>query len=149
MFPFALLNFVFMANTIRARTTTNTYFGTTSASKTNSKRSVDKQEIERPRLTRDSPVSDFDPLELAVRMHANFLENVPLAAVFAAAIEINGGSRPTLAAILGGLVVARILHAFGLLRNNQPLRATGHIYSFTTLLILGGWASLLGWSGWS
>ena len=147
MFPFALLNFFCMANTIRARTTTNTYFGTSSASKVNTKRSDDKQQIERPRLTKNSPVSDFDPLELAVRMHANFLENVPLAVIFAAAVELNGGNRPTLAVVLGGLVVARVAHACGLLRNNRPLRATGHIYSFTSLLILGGWASFLGWSG--
>lgn len=51
-----------------------------------------------------------DPLFLASRAHANFVENVPLALVLSLLAELNGGNRKVLNYALGTLFVLRIAH---------------------------------------
>ncbi|MGO9933940.1 MAG: MAPEG family protein [Steroidobacteraceae bacterium] len=53
-------------------------------------------------------------LLLAMRRHANFAEWVPLALILIALLELNGVSPRAIHALGATLVVARLLHAFGL-----------------------------------
>ena len=52
--------------------------------------------------------------DAALRVQANFVENVPLALVLLLALELRGASAGALHAFGAGLVVCRVLHAFGL-----------------------------------
>jgi len=57
-------------------------------------------------------------MERAVRVHANFVEYVPLALVLLLLAEL-GGARPVLLHACGGILVAsRLLHAYGLSRHS-------------------------------
>lgn len=57
-----------------------------------------------------------DKLAAAVRAQVNFTENVPLALLLAAFVELNGGSRKALTYALSALTVFRIVHAeFGIM----------------------------------
>ena len=53
-------------------------------------------------------------LLLAMRRHANFVEWAPLALLLIAILEMNGASTRGIHALGAALVVARILHAFGI-----------------------------------
>lgn len=79
-----------------------------------------------------------DP-ELIVRnrQHMNFVENVPMALILLAALELNGASAAWLHALGGTLVAARILHPFGLSvdRMNQPARFAGAGLTAIVLLV--------------
>lgn len=49
-------------------------------------------------------------LQLETRAQSNFLENVPLAFIFAAVAELNGADRKVLNYLMAGLLVLRIGH---------------------------------------
>lgn len=70
-----------------------------------------------------------DDMELAekIRRHANFTEYVPLALVLIVCLELNGASAGVLHGLGGVLLVARILHPFGVhhATMSHPLRAAG------------------------
>lgn len=56
-----------------------------------------------------------DPeLQQRIRVHANFVENVPFALVLLALLELTGLRWEAIAALGGALLVARVLHAVGL-----------------------------------
>jgi len=55
-------------------------------------------------------------MERAVRVHANFVEYVPLALVLLLLAELGGASPRLLHACGGLLVLSRLLHAYGLSR---------------------------------
>lgn len=76
----------------------------------------------------------------------NFAENVPLALLLAAVVELNGGSRKLLTAGLSVLLVSRILHAeLGLMAKNSagPGRTIGHVGTMGTIVGLAGYAAYL------
>jgi len=77
-----------------------------------------------------------DNMELAekIRRHANFTENVPLALILMAVIELGGAAAGLIHGLGALLVVARICHPLGLHHDNMrhPLRAVG---AFGTLLM--------------
>lgn len=50
----------------------------------------------------------------AIRRHMNWVENVPFILLLFALIEINGGSRTWLHVLGAALVLARVVHPFGL-----------------------------------
>ena len=52
--------------------------------------------------------------EAALRVQANFVENVPLALVLMLIAELNGASEMLLVICGAGLVICRVLHAYGL-----------------------------------
>jgi uncharacterized protein len=66
-------------------------------------------------------------LEVAIRRHANWAEHVPLALLLMALLELNGGGAGLLHGLGAALLVARILHPFGLKADNMrvPLRGIG------------------------
>jgi uncharacterized membrane protein YecN with MAPEG domain len=77
-----------------------------------------------------APGNQADILEVAVRSHSNFVENIPLALLGAAIVELNGGNRKILNGGLAALLLFRILHVeFGLRSDdaNSPGRLIGHI----------------------
>ena len=75
-------------------------------------------------------------LALAIRRHGNFAEHVPLALLLLALVELGGGAPPLLHGLGGTLLVARVLHPFGLDPRNvrNPLRLGGALA--TTLVQL-------------
>jgi uncharacterized membrane protein YecN with MAPEG domain len=76
------------------------------------------------------------PLAVAIRRHANFFEWVPLALLLIAMLELNGASRLLVHGLGLALLLARILHPFGLdyAEMRKPLRGLGA--GVTTLVIL-------------
>ncbi|RYP17099.1 hypothetical protein DL765_004718 [Monosporascus sp. GIB2] len=103
-------------------------------------RRADKQPLG-DNSAKDAQSLKTNKLFLASRCQTNFVENVPLALIFAAAAELNGGSRRALTGALGSLFVVRVLHSeFGLLREGGMGLGRGIGY-FGTLSIQLGLAS--------
>ncbi|KAI1340512.1 membrane-associated, eicosanoid/glutathione metabolism protein [Xylariaceae sp. FL0016] len=85
-----------------------------------------------------------DPLYLATRCHANFLENVPLAFVLSALVELNGGSRKALTGTMAALFAFRFLHVeLGLASGMGLGRPIGYYGTMLTLGGMAGWAAYL------
>lgn len=85
-----------------------------------------------------------DNMELAekIRRHGNFTENVPLALILMAIIELNGAGA-TLLHVLGiGLIAVRIAHPLGLHHDNMrhPLRAVGAGGTLLITVVMAGTA---------
>ncbi len=75
------------------------------------------------------------------RAHANFNEYVPIALILMGLIEMNVGASRWLWGIGALLVVARVLHPFGLDRPSpNPYRMVGAVLTYATLLALVFWA---------
>ena len=73
------------------------------------------------------------------RVQANFVENVPLALVLLLVLELSGAARPMLHGCGVALVIARLLHAWGMSFNegaNYP-RLIGAQGTFLLLSIMG------------
>lgn len=78
-----------------------------------------------------------DPrMERAVRVHANFVEYVPLALLLMLLAELNGLGAAALHAAGMALLVSRVLHAWGLSRHSA--RSFGRFWG-----TLGTWLTLL------
>jgi hypothetical protein len=78
-----------------------------------------------------------DPrMERAVRVHANFVEYVPLALLLLLLAELNGVPGPALHAAGAALLASRALHAWGLSRHSA--RSFGRFWG-----TLGTWLVLL------
>ena len=75
-------------------------------------------------------------LERRIRLHANFIEYVPLALVIFVLAEIEGVSEMLLHVAGGTLVLGRILHAAGMLIRKHAgiLRPTGMTLTFLSIL---------------
>jgi uncharacterized membrane protein YecN with MAPEG domain len=87
-------------------------------------------------------------MERAVRVHANFVEYVPLALLLMLLAELNGAAALLLHAAGVLLLASRVLHAYGLSRVSG--RSFGRFYgtagTWLTILFLSGWLlRLLGW----
>lgn len=83
---------------------------------------------------------EAEELKVAVRMHGNFIEYVPLALVLFAVMEVQH-AQPALLHGLGiALVIARACHALGLLRSVgvSLLRTVGVLTTFAVLLLSAG-----------
>lgn len=76
-------------------------------------------------------------LEVAIRRHANWTEHVPIALILMTLLELNGGSAGLLHGLGAGLLVARILHPFGLKADNMraPLRGIGALGTLIVTLV--------------
>ena len=53
-------------------------------------------------------------LRSAIRAHANFVEYVPIIALLVAMLEMSGNSATRVHVLMGALLVARLLHPFGM-----------------------------------
>ena len=87
-----------------------------------------------------------------MRVHGNFIEYVPLGLLLLLVLELNGAAPLLLNALGGSLLVARVLHAFGLsrvtgtelraLRRHGPdLARAGRGERPRAVLVLGGLAA--------
>jgi uncharacterized protein len=84
---------------------------------------------------------DIPGMEARCRAHANFNEYVPIALILMGLIEMNVGASRWLWAVGAVLVLARVLHPFGMDRPApNPYRMAGAILTFASLLVLIGWA---------
>ena len=88
-------------------------------------------------------------LAVAIRRHANFVEHVPLALLLLALLELGGAGSGLLYGLGGVLLLARVLHPFGIdydkMRN--PLRGIGALGTMGVILIASGtliWRALAG-----
>lgn len=84
---------------------------------------------------------DSQDLKVAVRIHGNFAEYVPLSLVLFVLMEWHGAAS-TLLYVLGGvLFVARICHALGLTMSVGPswARTVGVLGTFSVLLMQAGY----------
>jgi uncharacterized membrane protein YecN with MAPEG domain len=82
-----------------------------------------------------------DSLSKRIRAHANFVEYVPLIVLLSAFLESSGASRPLLRYLLLALLIARVLHPFGMVAKvNSPqqfaLRGLPAIVTFAVLLVM-------------
>lgn len=78
-------------------------------------------------------------LMLAIRAHGNAIETIPIALILLAALELNKGSALILHVFGATLVLARLLHAFGLSRSGKssPGRFLGTVLTIAVVLGLG------------
>lgn len=76
-------------------------------------------------------------LQQRIRVHANFVEYVPLALLLLLVLELNSASALVLNALGGSLVAARVLHAFGLSTSTgtSPGRFVGTVLTWLVILI--------------
>ena len=80
-------------------------------------------------------------LEARCRAHANFNEYVPMALILMGLIEMNVGGSRWLWPVGALLVVARVLHPFGLDRPAPNLyRLLGAVLTLVSMLLLIAWA---------
>jgi uncharacterized protein len=77
------------------------------------------------------------------RQHMNFVENVPMALILIALVEMNGGSAPWVHALGGALLAARLIHPFGLSAESimKPARIVGA--GLTVMVVLTAAGKLL------
>lgn len=80
------------------------------------------------------------PLKRAIRVHANFAEYVPLALGATYFAELSGAGALWINALGAALLIARILHAWGLLRhvNVSPGRFLGVNLTWIVLVLAAG-----------
>lgn len=80
-------------------------------------------------------------LKLAIRAHANAVEFVPITLLLLFFCELAGMQAMAVHAAGLSLLIARLLHAFGLSRRHgrSPGRAVGALVQFLLLLILPLW----------
>lgn len=84
-----------------------------------------------------------------VRVHGNFVEYVPLGLVLLLILELNGTPALILNLLGGSLLVARLLHAFGLARTTGTSfgRFVGTVATWLVLLAASGLALYSYWVG--
>jgi uncharacterized membrane protein YecN with MAPEG domain len=102
--------------------------------------------VARVRMSRKIQIGhgDLPEMEARMRAHANFNEYVPLALILMLLIELNVGPSRGLWVVGAILVVARVLHPFGMDRPApNTYRASGAMLTWVALLALVIWAILL------
>jgi uncharacterized membrane protein YecN with MAPEG domain len=72
-----------------------------------------------------------------IRTHGNFVEYVPLALIALALVEYNGAAKWLVWTLGGTLLLARVLHAAGILAKIIPFRFAGITLTFLMLLATG------------
>jgi uncharacterized protein len=58
--------------------------------------------------------ADNRSLRSAIRVHANFIEYVPIIALLVALLEMSGAPTSRIHLLMGGLLLARLLHPMGM-----------------------------------
>jgi len=76
-------------------------------------------------------------MQQRIRVHANFVEYVPLALLLLLVLELNSASALLLNVLGGSLVAGRLLHAFGLSTSTgtSPGRFVGTVLTWLVILI--------------
>lgn len=84
--------------------------------------------------------ADDETLRRRIRAHGNFIEYVPAGLIALALVEWTSAP-PLLVWVLGlALLVARLLHAYGILYTSTPtFRGAGMMIQHAMFLTAGGW----------
>ena len=96
------------------------------------------------RLRRESNISvghgKSEPLEKAIRAHANFNEYVPLGLILMACLEINNFNTLIIILVGGLFLIGRFLHAQSFLKDEMDidLRVKGIKCTFWSLMVMSG-----------
>ncbi len=80
---------------------------------------------------------DSPALRRAIRVHANFAEYVPLALLLMAFAEAAGASEWCIHLLGIGLLVGRLLHAFGVSRIDEDIRLRTAAMALTFAVLIG------------
>jgi uncharacterized membrane protein YecN with MAPEG domain len=81
--------------------------------------------------------ADNAQLRSAIRAHAHFAEYVPIIALMAAMLEISGLPATSVHGLMGSLLVARLLHPFGMYAKPGTLQfRVGRIWGMTITMIV-------------
>ena len=88
-----------------------------------------------------SDETEPDALQIDIRAHANFLENVPLAFALATIAELNGANRKVLNYTMAALFVLRVLHSEVGIRSKGAVGLGRPIGYFGTQGIMAGVAA--------
>jgi uncharacterized membrane protein YecN with MAPEG domain len=91
--------------------------------------------------------ADNAQLRSAIRAHAHFAEYVPIIALMAAILEISGLPAVRVHGLMGALLVARLLHPFGMYAKPGTLQfRVGRIWGMTiTMMVMIACAVLILW----
>lgn len=91
---------------------------------------------------------DNNILERRIRVHGNFIENVPIFLILLGLLEMLGMTQGVIAGLGFLFLLLRIAHALGLSKTSKPhpLRVIG---ATGTVLCLVGAASMLLWQTWT
>jgi uncharacterized membrane protein YecN with MAPEG domain len=81
-------------------------------------------------------------LERRIRVHANAVENLPLALILLGGMELNGYDDRIIHAFGATLLLSRMAHAWGLSRNpgTSKGRFLGTLFTFLLMLAMAGFA---------
>ncbi len=81
-----------------------------------------------------------------IRAHANFIEYVPVALILLALLELSGLPALWLWIFGGALLIARLLHAFGLSRKSgySPGRFIGTVLTWSVIAAMAGVGVVMG-----
>ena len=92
---------------------------------------------------------DDKTMERAMRVHANFCEYVPIALILIYMLELTVGTSYWIHVLGSGLLVGRLLHAYGVSRPREDFRfrVTGMVLTFTVILS-SATRILLAYVGW-
>jgi uncharacterized protein len=83
-------------------------------------------------------------LLVASRTHGNNAEFVPLAILMMLIAELMGGASLYLHVYGGALLLARVLHVFGMARKSpNPFRFMGVVITWTAIVAVSGWVLYL------
>lgn len=101
--------------------------------------------VVRTRIREKVPLGDASNKAMlrAVRVHANAVENIPIALVLMLLLELNGGNAVALHAYGEVLFVGRVMHAWGMVQQNTVNRWRQFGTALTWLVTLGLSVSLL------
>jgi uncharacterized protein len=85
--------------------------------------------------------ADSLPLELAIRVHGNAIENVPLGLVLLGLLESQAVSSMFVIICAGALVIGRVLHVIGLSKSQGKTfgRFIGTITTWLMILVSSGY----------
>ena len=91
----------------------------------------------RPKLGVSLGDGGHEVLLVANRRHLNFVEHAPLALILIAIVELNGAPSVWVHSLGGALVVARIVHPFGIQAGSlaHPARAIGAMLTALVTLV--------------
>ena len=91
--------------------------------------------------------ADNSTLRIAIRVHANFIEYVPIITLLVALLEMSGSPPTRVHLLMGALVLSRLLHPFGMASRPGTLQfnicRVGGILVTIALLVSTGITALI------
>ena len=91
--------------------------------------------------------ADNSTLRIAIRVHANFIEYVPIITLLVALLEMSGSPPTRVHLLMGALVLSRLLHPFGMASRPGTLQfnicRVGGILLTIALLVSTGITALI------